>query len=405
MPALAGAGQSDASVEGRGTAVQEKRGRRNNPFRGDNGQKKRRLRSWLILGAVPVLAAVGYLVYRVATAAVSVTSQVLPCRAADDVTIFGDSVLYYDNSSIFCLNGGGGIRWSFPVGSGARFSCSDTHLTVWNGAQLYIIDSGGHASYSETMDSTVQFARIGSKYCAVVIGSDTEPTLLIKNLDGTQADFEREEYSGMFIMDAGFYGEADQYLWTLAYDYYGVAVNTVLNTYQVAKRNTGKVNLASYLPYKVLWENNALRVITTQQMYKYDYKAVLDNSATQLVHGWQFEDSDVPRRGDASILLVRTAEITGTSRQLTKLRVFRGENEERYNLTVPCIGAAIHESVIYAFSEDRLYYTRMPGKQFSAEPLPLPGDKRVTSLIGITAGNRAIIACEDGSVYSITLPK
>ena len=384
--------------------MQEKRGRRNNPYR-DNSQHKRRVRPWMIaLIAVAVIGA-GYLGFRLWNRDASVTSQVLPCRASDDVTIFGDNVLYYDNSVIYCLYGGGGIRWSFPVGSGARFSASDSHLTVWNGAQLYIIDGNGHASYSETMESTVQFARVGSKYCAVVVGSDTEPTLLIKNLDGTQADFEREEYSGMVILDAGFYGEADQYLWTLSYDYYGVAINTVLNTYQVAKRNTGKVNLTNFLAYKVLWENNALRVITTQQMYKYDYKAVLDNSATQLVHGWQFEDSDTPRRGDASILMVRTTEITGAQRQLTTLRVFRGENEERYNLTVPCVGAAIQDGVIYAFSEDRLYYTKMPRKQFGAEFLPLPEDKRVSSLIGITAGNRAIVACTDGTVYSITLPK
>ena len=385
--------------------MQEKRGRRSNPYR-DTGQRgRRRARPWVVALLVVAVLGAGYLAFRLLNSDVAVTCQVLPCRASDDVTIFGDSVLYYDNSTIYCLGGGGGIRWSFPVGSGAQFSASDTHLAIWNGAQLYIVDSNGRASYSDTMDSTIQLARIGGKYCAVVIGEDTEPTLLIKNLDGTQADFEREEYSGMVIMDAGFYGESDQYLWTLAYDYYGVAINTVLNTYQVAKRNTGKVNLTSFLAYKVLWENNSLRVITTQQMYKYDYKAVLDNSATQLVHGWIFEDADIPSRGDASILMVRTTEISGSQRQLTTLRVFRGDSEERYNLTVPCVGAAIHNGVIYCFSEDRLYYTRIPSKQFSAEFLPLPENKRVSSLIGVTGGNRAIVACADGSVYSITLPK
>ena len=385
--------------------MQEKRGRRNSPFRDSTQRQRRKIRPLFLVLAAVVLLVAGFLIVRSVTAERAVTSQILPCRASDDVTIFGNSVLYYDNSTIYCLREGGGIRWSFPVGAGAKFSCSDTHLTAWNGAQLYIIDANGHASYSETMDATVQFARVGSKYCAVVIGEDTEPTLLIKNLDGTQADFEREEYSGMFILDAGFYGEADQYLWTLSYDFYGVAINTVLNTYQVARRNTGKVNLTSFLAYRVIWANNALRVITTQQMYKYDYKAVLDNSATQLVHGWIFEDADIPRRGDASILMVRTTEITGSRRQLTTLRVFRGENEERYNLTVPCVGAAIQDGVIYAFSGDRLYYTRMPSKQFRAEFLPLPEDKQVSSLIGITAGNRAIVACADGSVYSITLPR
>ena len=50
-------------------------------------------------------------------------------------------------------------------------------------------------------------------------------------------------------------------------------------------------------------------------------------------------------------------------------------------------------------------FTRMPSKQFSAEFLPLPEDKTIASLIGITQGSRAIVSCTDGSVYSVTLPK
>ena len=384
--------------------MQEKSGRRMRAYR-SRTEAKHPLRRWLVLLGIVAALIGGILLIRALSREAGISAQVLPCRASDDVTVFGDSILYYDNSNIYCLNGGGGIRWTFPVGANAKFSVSATHMVAWNGAQLYIVDSGGRSTYTETMDSTVQFARIGSRYCAVVIGDDTEPTLLIKNLDGTQADFEREEYSGMFILDAGFYGDSGQYLWTLAYDYYGVAVNTVLNTYQVAKMNTGKVNLTNFLAYKVLWENNHLRVVTTQQMYRYDYKAVIDNGGTQLVYGWQFEGADIPEHGDARILMVRTSEIDGTDRRLTTLRVFTGDDEERYNLSVPCVGAGIRSGVIYAFSADRLYYTRMPGKKFRAELLPLPEGKEISALLGITSGNRAVVACTDGSVYSITLPK
>jgi hypothetical protein len=368
---------------------------------------KRSLRRWLILLGAVVLLVGGYFIFRGVTAETRVSSQVLPCRANDDVTVFGEDVLYYDSSVIYCLRGGGGIKWSFPVGANARFAASDTNLVIWNGAQLYIVDRNGHASYNETMESSVQFARIGSKYCAVVIGEDTEPTLLIKNLDGTQADFEREEYSGMFLLDAGFYGDSDQYLWTLAYDYYGVAINTVLNTYQVGKTNTGKVNLTSFLAYKVLWGSNSLRVITTQQMYKYDYRAVLDNAGTQLVYGWQYEGSETDRRGNLNILMVRTAEINGADRRLTTLRVYRGDNTpEPYHLPVPCVGAGIWNGTVYAFAEDRLYHTDSPSKAFKAELIPdLPDGKILSSLIGVTKAGRAVVACTDGSVLSIVLPK
>ena len=387
--------------------MQEKRGRRSGPYRSSMQKGKHPFRRWLVLLGIVALVVGGYFLIRTVTAETRVSSQVLPCRANDDVTVFGEDILYYDSSVIYCLKGGGGIKWSFPVGANARFSASSTTLVVWNGAQLYIVDRNGHASYNETMDSSVQFARIGSKYCAVVIGEDTEPTLLIKNLDGTQADFEREEYSGMFLLDAGFYGDSDQYLWTLAYDYYGVAINTVLNTYQVGKTNTGKVNLTSFLAYKVLWGSNSLRVLTTQQMYKYDYRAVIDNSGTQLIYGWQYEGSEVDKRGNLNILMVRTAEINGADRRLTTLRVYRGDNTpEPYHLPVSCIGAAIHNGTVYAFAEDRLYHTDSPSKAFKAELIPdLPDGKVLSSLIGVTSNGRAVVTCTDGSVLSIVLPK
>ena len=388
-------------------AMQEKRGRRAMLYRDRTQREKHTLRRWLIILSVAVAVAAGFFIIRGVTAETRVSSQVLPCRATDDVSVFGEDILYYDSSVIYCLKGGGGIRWSFPVGANARFSASDSNLVIWNGAQLYIVDRNGHASYNETMDSAVQFARIGKKYCAVIIGEDTEPTLLIKNLDGTQADFEREEYSGMFLLDAGFYGDSDQYLWTLAYDYYGVAINTLLNTYQVGKTNTGKINLTSFLAYKVLWGSNSLRVITTQQMYKYDYRAVLDNSGTQLVYGWQYESSEVDKRGNLNILMVRTAEINGADRRLTTLRVYRGDGTpEPYHLPVACVGAAIHNGTVYAFAEDRIYHTDSPGKAFKAELIPdLPEGKVLDSLLGVTAGGRAVVACTDGSVLSIVLPK
>ena len=387
--------------------MQEKRGRRSGPYRSSMQKGKHPFRRWLVLLGIVALVVGGYFLIRTVTAETRVSSQVLPCRANDDVTVFGEDILYYDSSVIYCLKGGGGIKWSFPVGANARFSASSTNLVVWNGAQLYIVDRNGHASYNETMDSSVQFAWIGSKYCAVVIGEDTEPTLLIKNLDGTQADFEREEYSGMFLLDAGFYGDSDQYLWTLAYDYYGVAINTVLNTYQVGKTNTGKVNLTSFLAYKVLWGSNSLRVLTTQQMYKYDYRAVIDNSGTQLIYGWQYEGSEVDKRGNLNILMVRTAEINGADRRLTTLRVYRGDNTpEPYHLPVSCIGAAIHNGTVYAFAEDRLYHTDSPSKAFKAELIPdLPDGKVLSSLIGVTSNGRAVVTCTDGSVLSIVLPK
>lgn len=156
---------------------------------------------------------------------------------------------------------------------------SDTHLVIWQGSQLYIVDSNGKPTYNESLASEIQFARVGSRYVAAIIGGDTAPELLVKDLSGAQVDEEADAFKTLMMLDCGFYGEDGQYLWTLAMDVFGTKANTILNTFQVGKMNTGEVSLGDSITYKVLFENNKLRVFNTRQMYTYDYKLVQDTNA------------------------------------------------------------------------------------------------------------------------------
>ena len=388
--------------------MQEKRGRRVNAY-GQTPKTSREARRRLILRLIAVLAVAVVAVLTVVRLSRGyglerqISATALNCGVSQNVTIFGEYVLYYDGLSIHCMNPTGGIRWSFPVGSGARFAVSNTNMVVWNGTEVYIVDANGRATYNENMDGTVQFARIGSRYCAIVFGDDTEPTLMVKNLDGTQVDAEREAYSGMMIEDVGFYGEADQYMWTLALDVYGVAINTVMNTFQVGKMNTGVVDLGSYLAYRVIYDNGSLRVFTTQQMYSYDYKAVQDLSATQLVHGWQVISVDTPARGASDILLARTVQLNGTE-GLSDLRVMSGSSDRRFTPPEKCVGALVQSGSVYAISGSQLYRTSTARQQFYSYQLPLPQGVKVTSLIGVTSSGRAIVGC-GSDVYAISLPR
>ena len=370
----------------------------------DDRRRRRRIRNWIILILVVVGVVMGINALREFGSTREISATALPCSAEQDVTIFGENVLYYDGISIHCMSASGGIRWSFPVGGGASFSASDTHLVIWAGSQLFIVDSNGKPSYNENMNDAVQFARVKDNYCAVVIGNDTSPDLIIKSLDGTQVDEEAEAFNGMMLLDVGFYGDNDQYLWTLAMDVYGTEINTVLNTFQVGKMNTGEVNLGEYLTYKVLYADNKLHVFTTQQMYVFDYKAVQDQSATQLVYGWQLIDSYVPPRGTSLMLLAPTAQLNGTSQTITDLRILTANLDRRYTLPSACVGAAVQGSNLYAVSADYLYRANVDTQRFYGYALPLPDDRQATGFVGLTNGGRAIIT-SGSSVYSVTLPR
>jgi len=319
------------------------------------------------------------------------------------VTPFRDGVLYYDGVSLHCLSSSGTIRWSFPAGAGASFYAGPKHIAVWNGMQMYLVDQNGNSTYNESMEGTVQFVRVGDRYCAVVVGNDTEPKLIVKDLQGAQIDVEQEAYSGLMILDTGFFGEQGDYLWTLSLDIFGTAPNTILNTFQVGKMNTGEVSLGEALAYKVVFENPHLRVFNTQQCYTYDYKCVQDTNATMLVYGWKLIDCEIPERGAAKMLLAPTSQ-TSSAQTITELRVLEGSVDKRYTLPTACVGACIWRGNIYTFSAEYIYRADVNSQRFFVSGIPLRENTSITAFYGITSDGRALLAAGD-TVYSVGLPR
>ena len=365
-------------------------------------KRRRQIRSWIILVALVVAGLLGYRFLRGENVRESSASK-LPCFANQNVTAFGDGVLYYDGVNIHCLSSSGTIRWSFPAGDGASFYAGPRHVAIWNGMQMYLVDANGRSTYNESMEGQVQFVRVGDRYCAVVVGSDTESKLIVKDLQGAQIDVEQEAFSGLMILDTGFYGEQGEYLWTLSLDVFGTAANTIMNTFQVGKMNTGEVSLGSALTYKVIYENARLRVFTTQQCYTYDYKCVQDTNATMLVYGWKLIDYEIPERGSAKMLLAPTSQ-TSSAQSIMELRVLEGSTEKRYTLPTACVGACIWQGNIYAFSGEYIYRADVNSQRFFVTGIPVPEGTAITAFHGITTDGHAILSAGE-TVYSLNLPR
>ena len=365
-------------------------------------RRARQIRSWIILVALAVAVLLGMRFLRGGTSRDSGATR-LPCYANQSVTPFGDSILYYDGASLHCLSSAGTIRWSFPAGAGASFYAGPKHIAIWNGMQMYLVDQNGNSTYNENMEGVVQFVRVGERYCAVTVGADTEPKLIVKDLQGAQVDVEQEAFSGLLLLDTGFFGDQGDYLWTLSLDVFGTAPNTILNTFQVGKMNTGEVSLGESLAYKVIYENARLRVFNTQQCYTYDYKCVQDTNATMLVYGWKLIDHEIPDRGAAKMLLAPTSQ-TGSAQTITELRVLEGSSDKRYTLPDACVGACIWRGNIYAFGSEYLFRADMNSQRFFVSGMPVPENTAITAFYGITSDGRALVASGD-TVYSLSLPR
>ena len=365
--------------------------------------RRRQIRSWIILVCVALAVGLGIHFLGRYGKGKEIGLSKLPCYSNQNVTPFRDGLVYYDGASIHHLSSSGMIRWSFPAGSDVKFTVGPTYMAVWSGTQLFLVDKDGNATYNESMEANVQFVRVGSRYAAVVVGDDTDPKLIVKDMNGGQVDAEQEGYSGLMILDAGFYGEQGEYLWTLALDVFGTAPNTILNTFQVGKMNYNEVSLGENLTYKVIYENAQLRVFTTRQVYTYDYKGVQDTNATMLVYGWKLIDSEVPERGRAKLLLAPTSQ-TSSAQLISELRVLEGMSDKRYTLPTTCVGASIHKGNIYAVSQDYIYRADMNSQKFFGYQIPLPDGVEVSAFYGITDDGKMLLASGE-TMYSLTLPE
>ena len=364
--------------------------------------RRRQIRSWIILVSVVLAVVLGIHFLGRYGKGKEIGMSKLPCYSNQNVTPFRDGLVYYDGASIHHLSSAGTIRWSFPAGSDVKFAVGPAHLAIWSGTQLFLVDKDGKATYNESMESRVQFARVGERFVAVVVGEDTEPKLIVKDLKGTQVDME-DAFSSLMLLDAGFYGEQGEYMWTLALDVFGTAPNTVMNTFQVGKMNYNEVSLGECLTYKVIYENARLRVFTTQQVYTYDYQGIPESNSTMLVYGWKLIDAEVPERGRAKMLLAPTSQ-TSSTQLISELRVLEGMNDKRYTLPTTCVGACIYRGNIYALSSDYIYRADVNSTKFFGYQIPAPEGVSVTAFYGITDDGRMLLASGE-TMYSMTLPE
>ena len=135
--------------------------------------RKRQIRSWIILVVVVLAVLLGIHFLRRYGKGKEIGMNQLPCYSSQNVTPFRDGIVYYDGASIHHLSSGGTSRWSFPAGDNVKFSVGPSHMAVWSGTQLYLVDQEGNATYNESLEAQVQFARVGERYAVVVVGNGT----------------------------------------------------------------------------------------------------------------------------------------------------------------------------------------------------------------------------------------
>ncbi|MBQ7487421.1 MAG: hypothetical protein IJT77_08010 [Clostridia bacterium] len=318
-----------------------------------------------------------------------------------NISPFGDRVLFYDGTSIHCVSATGTNEWSYQIGANADYDCAEDKIVAWSGNELYIINKNGRLIYNNKMSDSIQFASAGKAYAAAFIG--TASTGVVTVIDGDGRVVDNISVESQTLLDIGFFEataasstQTTEYMWMLSLDTNGTVISTLLQTFQPGRLSTGKTSMGEYIAYKIFDNNGILNIVTTREIRHYTYRAVEGDKST-LIYGYTVQD--IMKSGNTVYQLLVPSSEQGSGLTISNVRLMYGNTDRMIHLPGNCMSALLGTRCIYGFSRNAIYVCRFDETSFTVYPV----DMEITNVIGMISDNRAIVA-EGTYINIIELP-
>lgn len=376
----------------------------------DDGNKKKkkksalseRLRMLIALAALAaiILVAVVYALNGSGRDSIGRVTRI-GATLSQNVMPFGDSVIFYDGTTLHCVAATGGNEWSYQIGTNADYDATEQRIVAWSGNDLYILNSRGRLIYNNKMSDTIQFASAGDEYVAVFVGEADNGVVSVINSSGQIVD--NITIANQTLLDIGFFMSATsssaqetELMWILGLDTTGTVISTELQTFQPGKLSTGKSSLGEHIAYMIYDTSGTLNVVTTRQIMHYSYR-VLEQATATLIYGYTVED--VRTAGGVTYQLLIPAQEQNEGIRLNNVRLMYGSVDRVLHLPSECLDARLGTRSVYGFASNAVYVCRFGETTFTAYALPI----HVTAVLGMITDNRAVVA-SGSEIYVIELP-
>ena len=320
---------------------------------------------------------------------------------SQNVSPFGDSVIFYDGTTLHCVAATGGNEWSYQIGTNADYDATEKRIVAWSGNDLYILNSRGRLIYNNKMSDAIQFASAGDEYVAVFVGDSDNGVVSVINSSGQIVD--NIPVSNQTLLDIGFFmstttssTQPTELMWMLGLNTTGTVISTELQTYQPGKLSTGKSSLGEHIAYSIYDENGNLNIVTTRQILHYSYRA-LEASSPTLIYGYTVED--VQQSGKTLYQLLVPAQEQSEGISINNVRLMYGSVDRVLHLPGTCIAAKLGTKSVYGFSANAVYACRFGETTFRSYAMPI----NVTAVLGMMTDNRAVVA-SGSEIYVVELP-
>ena len=320
---------------------------------------------------------------------------------SQNVSPFGDSVIFYDGTTLHCVAATGGNEWSYQIGTNADYDATEKRIVAWSGNDLYILNSRGRLIYNNKMSDAIQFASAGDEYVAVFVGDSDNGVVSVINSSGQIVD--NIPVANQTLLDIGFFmstttssAQPTELMWMLGLNTTGTVISTELQTYQPGKLSTGKSSLGEHIAYSIYDENGNLNIVTTRQILHYNYKA-LEASSPTLIYGYTVED--VQKSGKTLYQLLVPAQEQSEGISINNVRLMYGSVDRVLHLPGTCIAAKLGTKSVYGCSANAVYACRFGETTFRAYAMPV----NVTAVLGMMTDNRVVVA-SGSEIYVVELP-
>lgn len=359
--------------------------------------KKRSRLSWIaVLLLVAVFTGGSFLLAQLLVgnrSTVLTRATLLPCEPTQNVQPLGNGLVYYDGNLLRRLDGSGNQSWSCMVGSGADFEAGKNGVAAWNGTMLTLLDaSNGSSLYSGNMEQSILSAHMGSKYAAVLTGTENDSTIVVLERAGKQVDQIR--FENKTVMDYGFFSDGAM-LWVMTLDTEGTTPMSSISTYRPGRSLAGTITDADQVIYLVLFEESQIRAVGTTYIKTYDYTGPEITSARELVYGWYMVDMG---EGDNPTMCFVPMNQADGALNVNDVRLIRGSSERKIRMPFACSDLFMKGSTLYGFSGQYAMICGPEDTKPTVYTLPLTTDR----VIGLTDNQSAIIISGD-QVYLVPL--
>ena len=322
---------------------------------------------------------------------------------SQNVTPFGDNVIFYDGTTLLCVAATGGNMWSYQIGTNADYDATEERIVAWSGNDLYILNSRGRLIYNNKMSDVIQFASAGKDYVAAFIGEADNGVVTVINSAGQIVDNITVE--DQTLLDIGFFfsttttssAQATELMWVLGLDTTGTVISTELQTFQPGKLSTGKSSLGEHVAYSVYYANGMLNIVDTRRIMHCNYRALEEKTAT-LIYGYTMED--VKTVGNTTYQLLIPAQETTEGIHINNVRLMYGDTDRVLHLPSECMAAKLGTKAVYGFSYNAVYVCNFGQTSFTSFALPV----NITAVLGMISDNRVVVA-SGSEIYVIELPE